>query len=625
MRLYEGVAREFVEDTVQQRITRKLSEAFFDYYRYRPSDSEQRSWRNSLQHMSGMLQHAKLLGQGVVLEYQLPLTSKRLDCMLTGVHREEKTPHAVIVELKQWERTEATETEDCVVTYIGGRMRPILHPSRQVGQYREYLHDTHDTFHRGDVGLSACAYLHNMGENDTDEIFAPRHETLLKAFPVFRGDQTMALEQYLQHRIGGGRGMEVLAKINAGQYRPSRKLLDHTGDVIRDQGSYVLLDEQLVVFNEILSRVERASRGTGKKTVVLVRGGPGTGKSIIALHLVGRLAKQGRNAHFATGSRAFTEHMRKVVGSRAAAQFKRFVDYATVPPDTLDVVICDEAHRIWDKPKGQFLPKEARTGRPLVDHVIESAKVSVFFIDDHQVVRPDEVGNSSLVIASAKRLGVELCEFDLDAQFRCSGSDGFVRWVENTLEIERTANVLLDPKERFEFGVVSSPAELERRIREKVAGGATGRIMAGYCWPWAKETLGGKLVDDVVIGDWKRPWNARPDAVLPKGVPSSNFWASDPAGIEQIGCVYTAQGFEFDYAGLIWGPDLRYDPQQGWVGDPNASHDSTLKRGVRGRFLDLVKNTYRVLLTRGLKGCYVYFTDDATRNFVMSRIERKPE
>lgn len=576
-----------------------------------------------------MLQHAKLLGQGVVLEYQLPLTSKRLDCMLTGTRRSDRSPQAVIVELKQWEHTDPSEAADCVTTFVGGKRRSVLHPARQVGQYCEYLSDTNDAFYGDEsVTLSACAYLHNMVQNDNDDIFSARHDSLRRRFPVFRGDQTTLLEDYLQERIGSGRGMEVLKKINAGEYRPSRKLLDHTGAVIQDQSSYVLLDEQFVVFEEILALVEKAaarqsrSANPPKKTVVLVRGGPGTGKSIVALHLVGRLAKQGRNAQFATGSRAFTEHMRKIVGRRAAAQFKRFVDYATVKPDTLDVVICDEAHRIWDKPKGQYLPKEARTGRPLIDHVVESARVSVFFIDDRQVVRPDEVGSSELVRASAARNDAELKEFELDAQFRCSGSDGFVRWVENTLEIERTANVLLDPNDRFEFEVLSSPAEVERRIREKVAAGDTGRLTAGYCWPWSKVPEAGRLVDDVVIGDWKRPWNARSDTDLPSGVPTGNFWASDPAGIDQIGCVYTAQGFEFDYVGVIWGRDLRYDPERGWVGDSAASHDTALKR-AGDRFLELVKNTYRVLLTRGMRGCYVYFEDDATRIFVTSRLDRR--
>jgi len=110
------------------------------------------------------------------------------------------------------------------------------------------------------------------------------------------------------------------------------------------------------------------------------------------------------------------------------------------------------------------------------------------------------------------------------------------------------------------------------------------------------------------------PWNTGPDATrLAPGVPPAPFWASDPNGINQVGCVYTAQGFEFDYVGVIFGRDLRWDPaSQDWIGDSGASHDTIVKRSG-DRFTDLVKRTYRVLLTRGMKGCYVYFEDEASR------------
>jgi len=99
------------------------------------------------------------------------------------------------------------------------------------------------------------------------------------------------------------------------------------------------------------------------------------------------------------------------------------------------------------------------------------------------------------------------------------------------------------------------------------------------------------------------------------------FWASDPGGIEQVGCVYTAQGFEFDYIGVIFGRDLRYDARSGaWVGDPSVSRDHVVKTRSGARFTDNVKNAYRVLLTRGMRGCYVYFEDAETRAFVEGRL-----
>ena len=190
--------------------------------------------------------------------------------------------------------------------------------------------------------------------------------------------------------------------------------------------------------------------------------------------------------------------------------------------------------------------------------------------------------------------------------------------------MRRTANVLWNQnEEEFEFRVVDSVKELERLIRKRDVQGSSARLAAGYCWPWSTEKApDGHLVEDVVIGNWRRPWNARPELTrLPAGVPKSMYWATDPGGINQVGCIYTAQGFEFDYVGVIWGPDLRYDPDsQEWIGDPTRSHDGLVKRAKRS-FLENVQHVYRVLLTRGLKGCYVYFLDADTRRFVESRME----
>jgi len=190
------------------------------------------------------------------------------------------------------------------------------------------------------------------------------------------------------------------------------------------------------------------------------------------------------------------------------------------------------------------------------------------------------------------------------------------------LGIRRTANVLWNGEEHFDFRVVPSAEDLDAVIKQRAAAGNSARLVAGYCWPWSNPDSAGRLVEDVVIGNWKRPWNARPDAGrLAAGIPPAPLWAHDPGGMGQVGCVYTAQGFEFDYVGVIWGPDLvyRFD-ENGWVGNRAASHDGSVKRSGE-RFIDLVKNTYRVLLSRGLKGCYVYFMDKETERFVLSRIE----
>jgi uncharacterized protein len=238
-------------------------------------------------------------------------------------------------------------------------------------------------------------------------------------------------------------------------------------------------------------------------------------------------------------------------------------------------------------------------------------------------VRPNEIGSSTYIREAAQEAGASVREYQLDIQFRCGGSDAFVNWVNNTLGIERTANILWEGHPDFEFGIVPGPEQLEAVIRKKAAEGHTARLVAGFCWKWSMPRADGTLVDDVVIGDWKRPWDARHEATkLAPGIPKASLWAFDPRGIDQIGCIYTAQGFEFDYVGVIFGRDLHYEPSTGrWKGRKEESHDAMVKRAKPEDFVKLVKNAYRILLSRGMKGCYVCFLDKETENFFRSRVE----
>jgi uncharacterized protein len=619
--LYVGSSQQFIDDTFHNRIAEKLRQSFFQAFRYNPPMSEVNAWQNSLRAMSSVLQHAALTDQGILLEYQLPMSSKRLDCLITG-RSDAGSRSAAVVELKQWQQTEPSALDDCVVTFVGGRLRDVLHPARQVGQYRNFLIDTHTAFNDEGIALAACAYLHNYQFDPMDELYSARHADLIREFPVFAGDQAADLAGYLSERVGQGEGLDVLGTVLESTYRPSRKLLEHTADMVAGQSQYILLDEQLVVFNAVLEQAQRGFRERGK-AVILVHGGPGTGKSVIALHLVGVLSKLGFNAQHATGSRAFTGNIRKVVGTRAGVQFRYFNSYGDAESNAIDVLIMDEAHRIRKTSASQYTPKDKRSGLSQIEELLRTAKVAVFFIDDRQVVRPQEVGNSMLIREAAAEVSASLTEFDLETQFRCGGSEAFISWIENTLAINRTPTVLWDQSETFDFRIIDSIHELERLIRLRQSEGASARLAAGFCWQWSGPLPDGTLEPDVQVNGWEMPWNAKPDAGrLAQGIPKADFWASDPRGIEQVGCVYTAQGFEFDYIGIIWGRDLRFDLGAGqWIGDPTESADSPVKRS-KGQFLDLVKNTYRVLLTRGLKGCYVYFLDDDTRNFVRSRTEQ---
>jgi len=626
MHLYSGTTTEFGYDALTGGIVEKLKANFFDHFRYQPPNSEVMSWRNSLQAMARVAERAGLTDHGVLVEYQLPLSSKRLDVMFTG-HSGEGRPMATVIELKQWDEAQPTNIPEVVLAWVGGGLREVAHPSVQVGQYRRYLVDTHEAFADGGLGLRASAYLHNFMFDSESELLDIRHAAALNSDPLFAADRVDDLTEWLKEHLSGGGGVKILDSVIHGRFKPHKKLLAHTARMIKGEPTYVLLDEQKVAFNSVLAGVAESHR-TAHKSVYLIKGGPGTGKSVVALNLVAELSEAGYATLHATGSRAFTGNVRKIVGSRGSAQFKYFNSFLGEESDSIDVLVCDEAHRIREVSHSRFTPKDERTNRPQIDELIDVARVSVFFIDDLQVVRPGELGSSELIRQAAQRAGATIKEYELEAQFRCGGSESFIGWVENTLALRKTADVLWDGDEEFDFDVVSSVEELKALVESKNSADSTARLVAGFCWPWSKPNKDGTLVDDVVVGAFSMPWNAKPDSGrLAEGIPKSDFWASEPGGIDQVGCVYTAQGFEFDHVGVIFGRDLIYRFGEGWVGQPEYSRDSVVKRAVNSAdadFTALIKQTYRVLLTRGLKGCYVYFEDEETRDFVLSRTEQAP-
>ncbi len=620
MRLYAGSTEEFVADNVHNRIAGRLRDAFCDVYRHEPSQSEVNSWRNSLRAISMVFQDAGFKRHGVVLEYSLPLTSKRLDCLITGLDGERRE-QAAIIELKQWEKCQEADAER-VVTFVAGGNRDVLHPSVQVGQYMAYLADYQPAFYEGDspVGLRACSYLHNYYPEPGDALFADQYAPFVEQCPVFTADDVEEMTGFLRETLVHGDDQIALRRILDGKFRPSKKLLDHVGRVLEGRPEYVLLDEQLVAFDRVMGAA-RAGFKQRQKAAIIIRGGPGTGKSVIALNLLSALSREGMNAHYVTGSKAFTETLRRIVGPRAKVQVRYFNSYMQADFNEVDVLLCDESHRIRVTSNNRFTEADKRSSKLQIDELFSAGKVLVFFVDDRQAVRPGEIGSAGIIKQAAEAHGAVIHDYKLEAQFRCAGSTGFVNWIETTLNIERTANVLWNKNEGFDFRIMESPQALDAAIKARVAEGNTARLMAGFCWEWSNPKPDGTLVDDVVLGSFVRPWNAKSGAGhLHPSIPRESLWAYDPRGVDQVGCIYTAQGFEFDYAGVIFGQDLVYRHGQGWVGQKQYSHDSVVKRSGDD-FLKLVKNVYRVLLSRGMKGCYVHFVDKETEDFVRSRME----
>jgi DUF2075 family protein len=622
LRLYEGSCQQFVEDSTKNRIADKLKASFEDYYGHRANPGEVASWTNSLRFLKDVIESKSLYGIHVILEYELPYSTKRIDCILMGTDSAGRES-VMVIELKQWSVVEDCDVDDNVVTYVGGAKRMVPHPSFQVRSYHFFLKDFMDLFENG-VDLRSCVYCHNYSRKDDSVLFSERFHKIVNEFPIFTKEDFEKFGDHLKERLEKGKGLELFNRFKKAPIKPSKKLIDHTEKMIQGQKAFTLIDEQLTANNTILDRARRAAKSKGK-SVIIVKGGPGTGKSVIALNVLAELLKKGHSVYHATGSKAFTETLRKIVGTRTAKFFKYFNSFGKAEENSIDVLICDEAHRIRETSNSRFTPSWQRSNIPQVEELIRVAKVSIFFVDEYQIVRPSEVGGIDMIKDAAMKFGVEdseIFDFELMTQFRCSGSDGYLSWVDNMLNIRDTANRVLTKNEKMEFRIFDSPQKLYEAIKKKNRENPnSARLVAGFCWPWSEPNQDGTLKDDVVIGDFQMPWEGKPGRRLARGIPPAHWWAYDPNGVNQIGCIYTIQGFEFDYVGVVFGKDLVYDPRtKEWVGKPENSADSMV-RGTRQDFVRYVKNVYRTLLTRGMRGCYVYFMDKDTETHFRSMIE----
>ena len=407
--------------------------------------------------------------------------------------------------------------------------------------------------------------------------------------------------------------------------RPSKKLLESTAKIISNKSNFSLLNDQLIAKNVILDKIKKAEKNN-EKSVIIVKGGPGTGKTVIALHILAEMALRKKNIFFSSKSKPLIEAIKHNIDKKEAkllfASLNPFIP-SRVKENQLDILIIDEAHRIGKNSNNQFTKSADRTEMPQIEQLIRCAKTSVFFIDDKQTIRFLEVGNTDLIKEAAKKYNCSVKEEELVSQFRCNGSDNYIDWLESVLGHSTEKRTFNAKKDKFDFKIVESPAKLYEIIKQKNAEPkTTARLTAGFCWKWSK-TLdeNGKFINDVKIGDFAMPWETHDKIKTPKGYVKWYEWAYKPDGIKQIGCIYTAQGFEFDYVGVIVGPDIKYDKDNDClIGNPEGTKDPILKRS-KEKFDEYVKNIYRVLMSRGMKGCYVYFVDKETEQFFRSRIE----
>ena len=623
MILYQGTTEQFKEATLNNRIVDLMKTTAQNYGRVF-AESEINAWNNSYQHLKNLIEVASLKDNMISLEYEIPYNTSRIDCLLFGKGESGKA-YVVLIELKQWSQVKEIEDEDNFVeTFTGGASRRVAHPSQQVGSYHTHLINFIQVFEvPNELDLFSCAYCHNYPKEPNKGLYAKRYHAIIDEFPVYAKDDVKVLADKLKLLLVKGDGFEIFNRFMQSPVRPSRKLLEYVANIVENKPAFSLLNEQLVAKNLIMAKVRKAEK-TKTKSVVVVHGGPGTGKTVIALNVLADLAKSGKTVFYACKSKPFREALMNKLGQRGQlliSNLSRFIP-SQVNENELDVVIVDEAHRIEKKSNSQFTHREHRTEMPQIEQLIRCAQLSVFFIDDKQNVRSQEVGSTALIKTIAQKYNADYDEVELYSQFRCNGSNNYLYWLEDILGYTSEKRTLKH-EDNFDFRIVNSPAELYAFIKKhETSKPNSARLVAGYCWPWSRESaVDGSLVKDVVIGDFAMPWEAPDIAGLRLGLPRWYQWAFKTAGVEQIGCIYTAQGFEFDYIGVIVGSDLKYDHDRDClVGNVAGTCDPTLRRGGKD-FDKYVKNIYRVLMTRGMRGCYVYFIDKEVESFFKARLQ----
>lgn len=611
MIVYEGNKRTFLSDVSNGMMVRKIEELFDKLGIRKEQQAEMNSWKNSLPRMGNIVLDNRIDDDvEIAVEFQIPFTSKRVDFMIAG--KNDDSDNVVVIELKQWETCQATSRENIVTAYTGGANRDVVHPSQQAYSYAKLIQNFNESVEDENIDLIPCAYLHNYEEKNRGQICHPKYDDIIKLAPVFLMEDGKDLKEFLVKYVSKPSNKKLFEIIDHGKIKPSKSLQSAVGSILNGNQEFQLIDEQLVAYSTILKLVDNSINKDEKHTVI-VKGGPGTGKSVIAINLLTKILNKGYSCCYVTKNSApraaFSQSLVKGKYSLSYLKglFKGSGSFTETPNNTFDCIITDEAHRLNEK-SGLF----ANKGQNQIMEIIKSSKISVFFIDEDQVVTTKDIGSVAEIKAWAKVLGSKVhCNesLELKSQFRCNGSDGYLSFLDDVLEIKETANYNFFDLD-YDIEIFDDPNEMKEALRKKNSNNKS-RMIAGYCYPWNSQN--DKTQYDIFLENgFKAQWNF-----------STDGFSIDPNSFEQVGCIHSTQGLEFDYVGIIIGLDLRYENGR-VITDrfKRAKSDASIK-GLRNNE-DLgdriIRNTYKTLLSRGQKGCYIYCEDKALAVYLKKRI-----
>ena len=624
MLVYDGTKTDFLRSVEQDTIAYEIEENIYQKMNRHTARNEFRAWENSLEYMYKVLNDDEIpQDAGIAIEYNIPQTSKRVDFLISGYDESDQS-NVIIIELKQWDKLSAIDGMDALVeTYTGNAVRQVVHPSYQAWSYAMLITDYNQAVQEGNIDLYPCAYLHNYRRINNDPLDESQYEIYLEDAPAFTRGQVDELRAFIKKSVVKGDNKELLYAIEHGKIKPSKSLQESIAKMLKGNREFVMLDEQKVVYEEIL-RASRKSMEDDKKRVVIVQGGPGTGKTVVAINLLAQLTNEDQFCQYVSKNSAPRNvYQKKLKGemrkSSVDNMFKGSGIYTEAGEGIVDTILVDEAHRLNEK-SGMF----QNLGENQIKEIIHAGRCSVFFIDESQRVTLNDIGSVEEIEKWAKRYGAEITHMELVSQFRCNGSDGYLAWLDNALEIRETANWDMEGIDD-DIQIMDSPHDVQHIILERNQTSKNrARILAGYCWNWIKDGTNDSSVHDIQIGDFGISWNLK----------NTSTFAIDEGSVNEAGCIHTSQGLEFDYVGVIIGDDMRYENGQ-IVTDftRRAKTDQSLK-GIKTMYKEnpekalavadeIIKNTYRTLMTRGMKGCYVYCVDKGLAEYLRECLKIK--
>lgn len=615
MIVYQEAKKQFLHDVRVDLIEEKIEQKVRERLHRKTAHNEFLSWMNSMQYMYKVMEDRAIPDESLIaIEYRIPNSNKRVDFIISG-EDDKGRESAVVIELKQWQELTKVESKEAIVkTHLQGRMVETTHPSYQAWSYVSMIEDYNEDVRKYKINLKPCAYLHNYRLQDHDDLTDECYEYYIDKAPVFTRGDTERLARFISKYIKKG-NPDVLYHIDHGRIVPSKSLQDSLSSMLRGNKEFTLIDEQKVVFERALEIVKEQN----KKKIYIIHGGPGTGKTVLAINMLVAILNMDQNVMYVTKNSAPREVYRKKLteGKYRKAYidnlFKGSGSFTEAISDDFDCLIVDEAHHLNEK-SGMF----QNLGENQVKEIINAAKTSIFFVDDFQMVTTKDIGSTNEIKKWCRFFDAQVYEDTLISQFRCNGSDSYLSWIDNVLEINPEATDEFDCD--YDIRICDTPEEVRQLILEKNKINNKSRMVAGYCWNWIKEGKNDSHIHDIQIGDFEMSWN----------LGSSSTWAIDPESVNEIGCIHTCQGLEFDYVGVIIGEDMRYD--DGIITDftKRARTDQSLK-GIKGLYKKnkeealnvadrIIKNTYRTLLTRGQKGCYIYCVDENLKSYLRERL-----